>query len=260
MVDLSKVSIGVKTFLRDAHLRDAIAGIQANLPSCEIVIADDGYPSLSKEKTDLYTQLSRDGHLVSCHPFDSGFGYKSNWIAQHFRRDYLLVASDDFDFHPPEVVRGIEKLVDVLDHTDTDIASGRVNNWPYEFDLEDLGDKIIEHPTKVPEGPEVPWFIQCDLTVNYSLMKRRVFEKVGWDDEAKIGQGEHGSFFVDCKRSGFKTVYVPRVSIFTQRLRDPEEYKPYRRRALSPERSCFKKRGIKTYILGNGQVDYQEGK
>lgn len=258
MADLSKVSIGIKTFLRDSHLFDAIVGIRATMPEVEMVIADDG--RLTEDKAKLYEELKSEGHVVSVMLFDSGFGYKSNWIAQHFRREYLLIASDDFDFRPPSVVRGIEKLVDVLDKTDADIASGRVNGYPYEFDLEDLGDKIIEHPTKVPSGPEVPWFIQCDLTVNYSLMKRRVFEKVGWDDDVKIGGGEHGALFVDAKRAGLKTIYVPGVSISTQRKPDPQEYKPYRQRALRPERPCFKKRGIKTYILGSGTVDYQEDK
>lgn len=255
MADLSKVSIGVKTFLRDTHLIDTVASIRATIPEAELCIADDG--RLTEDKAKLYEELKSEGHVVSVMLFDSGFGYKSNWIAQHFRRDYLLIASDDFDFRPPSVVRGIEELVDVLDKTDVDIASGRVNKHPYEFNLEDLGDKIIEHPIVVPKDLEL-WFIRCDLTVNYSLIKRRVFEKVSWDNEAKIGQGEHGSMFLDCKRAGFKTAYVPGVNINTQWKPDPPEYRPYRSRAANPERSCFKKRGIKTYILGNGQVDYQE--
>ena len=257
MADLSKVSIGIKTFLRDSHLFDAIAGIRAAMPEVEMVIADDG--RLTEDKAKLYEELKSEGHVVSVMLFDSGFGYKSNWIAQHFRRDYLLIASDDFDFRPPSVVRGIEELADVLDKTDVDVASGRVNGHPYEFDLEDLGDKIIEHPVVIPKDPE-PWFVRCDLTVNYGLMKRRVFEKVGWDDDVRIGGGEHGSLYADIKRAGFKVAYAPRVNINTQRRPDPPEYRPYRRRALSPERPCFRRRGIKTYILGNGQVDYQEGR
>ena len=90
-------------------------------------------------------------------------------------------------------------------------------------------------------------------------MKRRVFENVSWDGDQKIGQGEHGSFFVDAKRAGLRTAYVPGVNINTQRKPMPPEYRPYRSRAANPERSCFKKRGIKTYILGDGRVDYQEG-
>jgi hypothetical protein len=257
MADLSKVSIGIKTLLRDEMLVDAVSAACHSMPQAEIVIADDGHPSPGKNE--MYEALKRGGHQAEYLPFDSGFGFKSNWIAQHFRRDYLLVASDDFDFSPPEVVRGIEKLVDVLDHTDVDIASGRVNNWPYEFDLEDLGDTIIEHIAHVPAHPTL-WAVNCDLTVNYSMIKRRVFEKVSWDNDQMIGQGEHGAFFVDCKRAEFSTAYIPGVNINTQRKVDPPEYKPYRARAHSPERSCFVKRGIKKYVLGNGQVDYEEAK
>jgi hypothetical protein len=256
MADLSKVSIGIKTFLRDEMLVEAIAGIRSWKSDCQIVIADDG--RLTKEKQKLYSELRQEGHIVGEFPFDSGFGMKSNWIAKNFTREYLLVASDDFDFYPLSVFWGLERLIDILDYTDVDIASGRVNDHPYEFDLEDLGDMIIEHPVATLTEPQALWFTQCDLTVNYSLIKRRVFEKVGWMDEAKIGQGEHGVFFLDCKRTGFKTAYVPRVNINTQRKPDPPEYKRYRSRAASPERLCFVKRGIKTYVLGNGQVDYQE--
>jgi glycosyltransferase involved in cell wall biosynthesis len=256
MADLSKVSIGIKTFLRDSHLRDAIAGIEKNFSACEIVIADDG--RFDQDKDEMYRELRSEGHLVEDLPFDSGFGFKSNWIAQHFRRDYLLVASDDFDFHPPEVVRGIEKLVDVLDHTDVDIASGRVNNWPYEFDLEDFGDTIIEHQIRMHGGSEKLWFIGCSLTVNYSLMKRFVFSQVMWDNDVKIGGGEHGAFFVDAQRGSLKTAYVPGVNINTQKKLDPLEYRPYRLRALCSERPCFVKRGIKKYVLGDGRIDYEE--
>ena len=254
MADLSKVSIGIKTFLRDEMLFDAVTGIRENLPECEIVIADDGHPSLSEEKTKLYTELSRDGHIVSCHLFDSGFGYKSNWIAQNFRRDYLLVASDDFDFNSSSVVRGIECLIDVLDHADVDVASGRVNGWPYEFDLEYRENTVIEHPVSIPKDPNT-WFVYCDLSVNYSLIRRKVFNDVSWD-LTKIGNAEHFAFFHDVKQAGFKTAYVLGVNINTQRKPDPPEYRPYRARAYGPERSCFVKRGIKKYILGSGRVDY----
>ena len=131
MADLSKVSIGIKTFLRDSHLFDAIAAIRSTMPQVQIVIADDG--RLTEEKQKLYSELRQNGHVIGEFAFDSGFGMKSNWIAQNFCRDYLLIASDDFDFHPASVVRGIEKLMDVLDNTDVDIASGRVNGQPYEF-------------------------------------------------------------------------------------------------------------------------------
>lgn len=249
MTDLSNVSIGIKTFLRDAMLYKTIADIIDTMPEVRIVIADDG--NSNWEKTGLYNGLRARGDCVIQMPFDSGFGAKSNAIAGRLERKYLLIGSDDFDFSSARP--GIEKLVETLDnYPNIDIASGRVNNNPYEFILMDSGDEVRElrvYPDK--------YMLICDLTVNYSLMRASVLKKVKWDDDVKIGGGEHGAFFVDCKRAGIVTAYVPGVGIREQTNARPDiDYFNYRRRALSPERPCFDRRGIKRYILGSGQVDY----
>ena len=102
----------------------------------------------------------------------------------------------------------------------------------------------------------LPWFYEVDLTVNFSLIRQEVFKKVRWDDDVKIGGGEHGSWFLDVKRAGFKVAFVPGVNINEQSLRSSTEYRQFRARANSPERPCFERRGIKRYVLGNGSVDY----
>lgn len=252
MADLRRVSVGVKTFLRDNKFTKTLTDIIVGMPEVEVVVADDGI--IDNRKKAAYTVLRMKGHkFIEC-PFDSGFGYKSNKIADAFTRDYLLIGADDFDFEPRSVRNGIEALVDVLDKTDIDIASGRVRG-PYEFTLEDLGDTIIEHRVRIEEPK--PWYVDVDLTVNFSLIKRRVFEKVRWDDDVKISGGEHGAFFTDVKRAGFKVAYVPGVQISEQEGADSDEYVKYRTRG-GPERPCFVRRGIKKYILGSGYVDYDE--
>jgi hypothetical protein len=262
MGDLSKVSIGIKTFLRDAMLCNAIAAIEDTMPEAQMIIADDG--EYTDKKLTMYDNMFRNkGHIIKYLLFDSGFGAKSNRIAEAFldsEREYLLIASDDFDFRPPEVRQGIEKLVEVLDSDPgIHIASGRVNNRLYEFDLLDEGSTVTEVPVQI-SGNE--GYVQCDLTVNYSLVRREVFEKVRWDegpDSPRIGGGEHAGFFLDCKRAGFTTVWVNHVNINEQTSVEVDpRYNAYRARARSRERSCFKKRGIKEYILGNGQIDYLE--
>lgn len=257
---LERVSLGIKTFIRDRHLSNTIETVTRTLPEVQMIIADDGYETDFKNEVYEYLECSyiyeSQKHKVIKLPFDSGFGKKSNNIVQSFQREYLLIGSDDFDFDPPSVREGIIKLVEVLDKCpEISIASGRVWNRAYEFDLVDLGDTILEKPVVIPNHI-APWFIECDLTVNYSLIRRQVFDKVGWDDEAKIGEGEHGAFFVDCMRKGFRTCYVPGVNINEQQISTPWEYLKYRSRASAVSRSCFDKRGIRKYVLGNGQVDY----
>jgi GT2 family glycosyltransferase len=252
-----KIAIGIKTFLRDDKLFETVAGTRENLPGARMLIADCGEATLEKSK--LYRDLAYENHRVIHLPFDAGFGAMSNAIVELLSREYLLVGSDDFDFRPREVRGGIEKLIEVLDYNpEISIASGRVNNRRYEFDLIDEGSTITEIPIDT-DGFDVvaPWYVECDLTVNYSLIRREVFEKVRWDDEARIGEGEHGAFFVDVKRAGFKVAYVPGVNINQQPGRDSERYRQYRLRANNPARSCFDKRGIKKWVLGNGQIDYE---
>jgi hypothetical protein len=168
------------------------------------------------------------------------------------------MGSDDFDF-TPKAAEGVERLQEVLDLcSEVDIASGKVNNRFYEFELIDKGDTIIERPVSRFYTTECLWCIHCDLTVNYFLARNKVFDRIRWDDDVKIGGGEHGAFFVDCKRAGFKTVNVPSVNIDEQQIRNSARYNEFRNRARNPERPCFVKRGIKKYVLGNGQIDYKE--
>jgi hypothetical protein len=252
------ISIGIKTFLRDPQLFAAVQGIRENLPGAQIIIADCG--EMTEEKDSYYAELEREGHIHIDLPFDSGFGAMGNAIADRLERPLLLVASDDFDFSTPEVRQGIEKLEYALTAPEIDITfdivSGRVNNRPYEFYLE---ERASGEWYEVPLGGHqdlIP-YSHCDLTVNYSLIRRCVFDTVRWDDDVKIGGGEHGAFFIDCKRAGFKTVYVSGVNINEQQIRNTPRYNLYRRRALNPERPCFVKRGVKRYILGDGTIDYE---
>lgn len=254
-MDLTQVSIGIKTFLRDDKLFNTIQAIRDTLPEVQMVIADDG--DRTEEKDQIYADLRRDHHVVLDMSFDSGFGMKSNAIARQTFSPYLLVGSDDFDFRPPSVRDGIEKLVDVLDRTDISIASGRVRG-PYEFMLEDKGDTIIEHRMVYIPSVITPWYRECDLTVNYSLIKTDILREVKWDDDVKIGGGEHGAFFVDVKRAGYRVAYVPGVEIHEQEGEDSEHYKGYRARGASSDRPCFDRRGIRKYVLGNGKIDYEK--
>ena len=256
MSDLSKVTIGIRTFLRDAKLFTAIDGIRRTMSEAQIIIADCG--EQTEEKSGIYSDLQREGHKVIILDFDAGFGSMSNAIADALDRPYLLIGSDDFLFDS-EARKGIEKLVSVIEqYPELHIVSGRVNNKRYEFFLDDGGDIVAERVAMTePNGLFDPLAYYVDLTVNYCLVKKEVFSKVRWDaPEPKIGGGEHGSWFLDVKRAGLKVGFVAGVNINEQAGTDSEVYKSFRNRARMKARPCFDKRGIKKYILGDGRVDY----
>jgi hypothetical protein len=79
---------------------------------------------------------------------------------------------------------------------------------------------------------------------------------VRWDDgpdAPKIGGGEHGAFYLDVKKAGWKVAYVPGANINQiKNLRASPDYLGKRSRAQSPERPCYTKRGIKHYITSSG--------
>ncbi len=251
------ISIGIKTFLRDEQLFNTIQAIRTNLPGAQMIISDCG--EMTEEKDSLYAEIEREGHIHIDLPFDSGFGCMSNAIADRLERPMLLVGSDDFDFSTLEVKEGIKKLLHVAHfHSEFSVLSGRVNNIPYEFFFCSHGNGFIEEVEPGIWGLNADYH-HIDLTVNYSLIRREVFDKVRWDTpEPKIGGAEHFAFFWDCKQAGFEVAYVPGVNINEQQVRNSARYNMYRRRALDSARPCFVKRGIKKYVCGNGVVDYEE--
>lgn len=257
-MSLKDVSVGIRTFLRDDKLFRAIDGIRTMMPEVHMIIADDGRPTQNKDR--LYSELSSEGHDVIFCDFDSGFGYKSNAIAKSVLRPYLLIGSDDFDFSDPQALAGIEKMTDVLDrYPYYSAVSGRVNNQRNEFWLSDHGWLVVERQAdESPRGFGTNEVFSVDLTVNYTMLHRSVFQDVSWDDDQKIGNGEHGAFFVDMLRAEHHVGFIPGVNINEQPGKDSDEYYSYRYRARSPERSCFVKRGIKKYVLADGAVDYEE--
>jgi hypothetical protein len=278
----SRISIGIKTLLRDGKLFRSLADIRRNMPEMKIIVADDG--EQNEEKDGVYADLIREGHKVIILPFDSGFGKKSNAIIAALDTEFLLISSDDFNHGPPSVKVGIEKMLAVLDRNPgLSIVSGRLaNRGPYEFYLEEKDGIVKEVPApSVAEFFMLPLdfdYLPCDVTVNYSLIRRNVFWTEGWvtnvdgpywqekrtqigfDDEEIIGEGGHGAFFYDVKKAGLKVGWVPGVEISEQTGRDSDRYRQFRARAHGPSRKCFEKRGIKKWILGNGIIDYDKEK
>ena len=259
--DLKKVSILLKTFLRDSFLFEAITGIVQRLPECKIIVVDDG--EMTVKKRDVYDRMREAGHQVIELPFDEGFGAKSNAGAAVCDRPYLLIGSDDFNFAPPSCRSGIEKMVSVLDgDPNVHVASGRVNNVPYEGWLVDEGTKVTEKYINFAVPPLEMNGVKyrlCNLTVNYSLCRREIFGpgKIEWDNDIKIGGGEHGAQFVKILRAGLGVAYVEGANILEQTAKvvDPR-YSSFRGRARQPGRAAFRKIGVERYVMFGGGVEH----
>ena len=261
---LSRVAVMVKTFLRDGYLMACLDGLEKNLPDARIVVVDDGYEA--REKITRYADLRRKKHACIWLPFDSGFGAKANAaIAECSWREYVLIASDDFDFSDPRVRRGIEAMQKVLDAVPSlGLVSGRVDQRPYEFCWDPFERGLREIPRYHGSGEvDGTKYHLCDLTVNYSLIRTKLFHAqhggIRWDGgNVKIGGGEHSAFFIDLQRSYWGAAYVEGANInqFPRNFQwQHKAYPDMRARARTPGRPCLKARGIDQYILGDGTVE-----
>ncbi|HSZ60713.1 MAG TPA: glycosyltransferase [Terriglobales bacterium] len=246
------ITILITSFLRPGYLKDCLAGIEKNLPDCEVIVADDSGDQPPGNETDR-----RFIHL----PFDSGLSAKRNAGVKACNTKYLLMGSDDLDFSTVEVREGIEKLLRVLDeHPMVDVAGGHHNNQQYEGFLEmSPGSYIKESRLFSANNPRETRQLlsqeyevyKVDLIVNYFLARTQSIRQFPWDERMKIG-GEHGDWFLTLKNAGKNVVWVSGVNI-NELPRDPTkehaDYATYRGRALSLGHRIFlEKRGIRYYF------------
>lgn len=271
-----RIDVLVKTFLRDGYLFNTIKGIEQNLPGARMIIVDDGLES--KAKITLYSELQARGHVIVWCKFDSGYGHKSNRANEHYDREFVLRASDDWTFDAA-AAEGVKKLIAMMDadkHPPVPmhirpigIASGRVNNEPFEalvresiFEptvpgLKDMVATLINTEDIVHKDAE---FIICDMTVNYSLVRTEVMKTMVWDETYKIG-GDHLDLYLHAKKLGFHTAWVRGVNINSQRGFVPGNnplYGKYRGRARLALPHTFKRHGWASYTDIDGRVDTLE--
>jgi hypothetical protein len=264
---LGRVAIMIKTFLRDGYLLACLKGIDQHFPDSTVVVVDDGresHPKISK-----YAALRDRGDAAIWLPFDSGFGDKANVAMRHIYKhyseiDYVLIGSDDFEFDAG-VRRSVEMMQAVLDaNPSIAVASGRVDDKPYEFcwDVLDEGRTLKEVFRYYGSGETAGIkFHLCDITVNFSLIRVSAMKSLGlgWDGgEIKIGGGEHAAFFLDLQRTYHQVAYVEGANVRQFKYQPAwmaPDYPRMRGRARTPGRPCLKKRGIEKYILANGMVE-----
>ena len=256
---LDRITIMIKTFLRDVHLFECLEGLTDQFPECRIVVVDDGYSSA--DKVVRYSWLNQCGHSCTWMSFDSGFGAKANRALEECQSEYVLIGSDDFNFRNPTARPGVVRLLQTLDdNPQLGVASGRVSGSPYESCLQIEGDTVREvkghHGSYRVKDFEVH---RCDLTVNYSLIRRKLFDspnRIRWDEDVKIGGGEHGAFFLDVKRAGWGVAVVDGVTINELPItRMDPKYKEMRARARMAGRPCLKRRGINRWICQDGREE-----
>jgi hypothetical protein len=243
---LSKVTIGVTTFLRPGYLTACLDRARTQLPESPVVVACD----------DETTPCACDvGAQWIGLPFDSGLTKKRNAIAKAAWTEYTLMIADDYRLQR----YGVLRMAEVLEaHPEVDVVVGTYNGKKYEARLEVLPNCINEHQLDLAK--ETPLFTEphlaykVDLGVNYFLARTNVLREVPWDESIGPIGGEHADWFLDLKDAGKLVVFVPGcyVTTFPWNLtwQDPM-YLKYRCRAMIGHRKFLAKRHVDYYNVIN---------
>lgn len=252
-----RVDVLIKTFLRDGMMLDCVRRIQAHMPGARMIIVDDGYHSV--EKRAFYNEIELAGHIIRFCPFDTGYGAKMNIGQAAATREFTLRIADDFMFDATSAA-GVIRLIGFLDdpqHADYAIASGRVDGNPYEANFLFNEDRSEIHLLRVHDPGNT--FTECDMTVNYSLIRTPFLQSFKWDEEFKIG-GDHLDLYLFAQAVNKKVAYVHGVDVATKkndRSTHPD-YPYFRGRARLALPWSFKRNGFKRMVLMDGTVDTAE--
>jgi hypothetical protein len=245
-MSLEKVTIGITSFLRPGYLLRCLDSILKAFPEifplCQV--ADDS-------DNDLCSHVAGPDCIVL--PFDSGLTVKRNAMVKACQTPYWFCGCDDFDFSTPGFREGLERAAKLLyTNPDIDLVGGRVNNNPYESNLEyDLGANVIREHRIVPDGSP---YQKCDLVVNAFLARTSTLREVPWDEDVRPIGGEHGQFFLHMMRKGKITVWMPGLNIntlsFSAKPNDQDpRYGQFRRRAFAAGHTIMlRKEGIRDWV------------
>ncbi|XP_017343502.1 beta-1,4 N-acetylgalactosaminyltransferase 1 isoform X1 [Ictalurus punctatus] len=187
------VTIATKTFLRYDKLQDLIDSIRQFYPTVTIVIADDSeHP---KPVTGPYIE-----HYTM--PFKKGWFAGRNLAVSQVTTKYVLWADDDFIFTSKT---RLEKMVDVLEHTNLDLVGGAVrevtgytatyrNIISSEKGGED-GDCLHIRRGFYHALEGFPNCVVTDAVINFFMARTDKVRQVGFDP--RLARVAHLEFFID---------------------------------------------------------------
>jgi hypothetical protein len=239
MANLNDVTIAITSFCRWGYLAACLKTIPTEV---RVLVADDSFDDRCANLAPGCIRLTPD----------SGLTVKRNAIVKATKTPYWFCGSDDFNFSTPGFKDALARAVDLLDsHPEIDLVGGRVDNRPYEANLEhDTVANVIREHRLVPNGEP---FQKCDLVVNAFLARTSTLREIPWDEDVRPIGGEHGQFFWHMKKAGKVVVWLPGLNINTLHLggsdiQDPR-YGQFRKRAFAAGHTIMlRKEGWKDWV------------
>jgi len=229
MVDLSDVTVGIKTFYRTEKLKNALESL-IELGVKEVIVADDGPEDDKKEE--IYNEMSKQLPLnVLKLPYDSGLAYGRNRIVENTRTPYLFIMDDDMEvldrnslIFMKQILKNNKKLGGVGGLL---IENGRIRSGAHN--LENRKGYVVRDVPRainVESANGIP-FIEFDQILNVALFRVKCFDDYSWDDYYKINF-EHLDFYWGHKQLGKWKFAITPVAFFKHNPGGNKTYKKFR--------------------------------
>jgi len=254
--DFSDIAILITTFLRDEDLFRCVESIRKFYPNIAVYIGDNGEPAAKKTRF-----CNNNGCTLYQLPFDLGVSGVRNEVMRRMpdKHRYIVVCDDDTVFTKKTkletwriildadadiaVVGGMLKINDIVDQKYE--ARTWIENNEYHV------ERITDPEWQKTKCGQYKYF-QCDLTLNFFMMRQYIWKINMWDIKFKIAF-EHSDFFLRLKyqadnkyqypvfdlndnpvlrKESLKVVYTPDVWAYHNRATTDKRYKKYRRRPI----------------------------
>jgi hypothetical protein len=231
--DYRQIAIFIPTFLRDNCLKKLVKSIQDILPPewYRLYIADQGI--YTQEKWEWFEYLNQLGHCCYFLPFNSGLSISRNSMIDKLKEPFSLIVDDDFEI--TEETR-LQDFLEVLHDKNIGIVGGHLKKHSdYHYRLLFQKNKLYYvqlkplqyNYTPVTRIKEPVQYLYCDIVLNFSLIKKEVFDDIRWDDELKLV--EHTDFYLRLKKlNKWKVAFVPSVKAEHQNKTNSSQYLSFR--------------------------------
>lgn len=193
------LAVVIKTFHRDNCLYKCIKSIKKHIPEAIIYVGDDGFMTDEKEQFYIDNKVNYFYLEHNC-----GISEGRNKIIEKVKEDYILLLDDDFviteEINYKNVIKQLEKSDNIILISGIlyDIKDSGTSMLKYAFDVEIKDRKIQKKDLSRVFINDIIKYRQSDLMINFFIAKRKLFDKVKWDERLKIGT-EHMDFFLKIK-------------------------------------------------------------
>ncbi len=196
-----KVSVIIPTYNSSKYIREAIVSVlNQTYKNIEIIVIDDG----SEDNTnDVLKDYIKSGAIEYFYKKNQGQASARNFGIKKSRGEIIAFLDAD-DLWLPEK---LEKQIKKLQTTSADICFTDVE----VFGKTESAGKRFSQIAEFHQGEILKSLIRTNFLVNSSiLMKRAVFEKIGFQNEKRIYRNiEDYDYWIRAALDGINFVYLP---------------------------------------------------